>query len=281
MTSLSVRNNEEKKSGVGAAREATGMSLRARTDVLWRYAELKCKLLPTALKFSHPTRRQPARACYDASMNPTLTAPAPSTRPATAFPEKNYGAIIFDCDGTLTDSMPVHFLAWQETMSRYGLVFPEAQFYAWGGKPTDKIIAELSQAAGIEVDVPRAAREKEAAFLERIHLLEPIPPVIEVAAHFRGRIPLAVASGGFRDVIAQQLAQIGCAGWFDVVVTAEDTQRHKPFPDVFLAAAARMGIPPCECLVYEDADLGLIAAREAGMDVIDVRTFHTPRRLVG
>lgn len=196
-----------------------------------------------------------------------------------AFPKKDYAAIIFDCDGTLTDSMPVHFVAWKRTMDRYGLQFPETQFYAWGGKPTDKIIAELSAAQSVSVDVATAAREKEEAFLELIHLLEPIETVLEVAAHYRGKIPMAVASGGFRDVIRLQLRQIGCEDWFDTIVAAEDTERHKPFPDVFLAAAERMGADPTRCLVYEDSDLGLIAAQAAQMDAIDVRNFHTPKRI--
>lgn len=187
------------------------------------------------------------------------------------FPQREYQAIIFDCDGTLTDSMPVHFLAWQETMQRHGIVFPETRFYELAGVPTDRIISLLSQEQGIDLDVSAASIEKEAAFLELLHLLEPIEVILEVAEHFRNRIPLAVASGGFREVIIKQLQAIDCLDWFDVIVTAEDTQRHKPFPDVFLEAASRMQVAPENCLVYEDADLGLQAAQAAGMDAIDVR----------
>jgi len=90
---------------------------------------------------------------------------------------------------------------------------------------------------------------------------------------------MVVASGGFRDVITRQLLQIGCDGMFDDLVTAEDTERHKPEPDVFLEAARRVQANPARCLVYEDSDLGLQAARAAGMDFIDIRTFHTPKRI--
>ena len=187
---------------------------------------------------------------------------------------KAYAAIIFDCDGTLTDSMPVHYIAWRSTLARYGIEFPEARFYELAGVPTDRIIELLSGEQLVEVDAQTVAAEKEAAFLELIHLLKPINVVLDVAQHFRGQLPLAVASGGVRDVIVEQLKRIGCADWFDAIVTAEDTQRHKPFPDVFLEAARQLGVEPTKCLVYEDADLGLEAARAAGMDAIDVRDHY-------
>ncbi len=195
-----------------------------------------------------------------------------------AFPRREYAGLIFDCDGTLADSMPIHYVAWRETMERYGIEFSEERFYALGGMPSDKIVATLSAEQRVAVDSLRAAHEKEDAFVARMHQLQPIEPVIAVARHFRGLRPLAVASGGFRAVILQQLHQIGCEGWFDAIVTAEDTPRHKPAPDVFLLAAERLGVPPSACLVYEDSDLGLRAAAAAGMDAIDVRSFHSPHR---
>ncbi len=196
-----------------------------------------------------------------------------------AMPTKDYDALIFDCDGTLTDSMPVHYVAWHKTMNAHGIDFPEDRFYSLGGIPTDKIIRMLADEQRIEVDARAVAMAKENAFLELLHLLEPIRQVIEVARHFHKRLPLVVASGGFREVIKKQITQIGCDGLFDDIVSAEDTSRHKPEPDVFLEAARRAGAEPTRCLVYEDSDLGLQAARSAGMDYIDVRTFHIPNRI--
>lgn len=187
-------------------------------------------------------------------------------------------ALIFDCDGTLTDSMPLHFLAWKSTLDRYGIAFDENRFYSLGGMPTDKIIALLSGEQDVALNVEHASLEKEQAFLESLPHLEPIAAVIEIARENRGKLPMAVASGGFREVIRRQLEQIGCLDWFDTVVTAEDTQHHKPAPDVFLEAARRLGVSPAECRVYEDSDLGIEAARRAGMDWVDVRQIHTPRR---
>jgi beta-phosphoglucomutase-like phosphatase (HAD superfamily) len=194
-----------------------------------------------------------------------------------AFPQRAYQAIIFDCDGTLTDSMPVHYIAWRRTMDRWGIEFPEDRFYALGGMPSDRIVALLAGEQGKSVDIALAAEQKEAEFLTMLTALEPIDSVVAVARHFFGQLPMAVASGGFRAIIDQQLRQIQVADLFPDVVTAEDTARHKPFPDVFLEAAARLAMPPTQCLVYEDSELGIQAAVAAGMDYIDVRTFHRPR----
>ncbi len=192
---------------------------------------------------------------------------------------QNSKAIIFDCDGTLVDSMPVHFVAWHETMLRYGIVFGEDRFYSLGGVPSHRIIEMLACEQGITIDAVAVAHEKEQAFLDRIDWLVPIAAVVEVVRQNRGVKPIAVASGGFRAIIQRQLQQIAMHDWFDAVVTAEDTAKHKPEPDVFLEAARRLGTSPSHCLVFEDADLGVEAARRAGMPCIDVRTFHTPQRI--
>jgi len=188
-------------------------------------------------------------------------------------------AIIFDCDGTLVDSMPVHFLAWHETMTRYGIKFPEDRFYSLGGMPSHRIIAMLASEQGIELDANLVAIEKEEAFLTRIDLLVPIQSVVNVAYQNRGSKPIAVASGGFREIILKQLVQVEMSDWFDAIVTAEDTVRHKPEPDVFLEAARRLNVDPVHCLVFEDADLGIEAAKRANMSCIDIRKFFKPRRL--
>lgn len=179
--------------------------------------------------------------------------------------------LIFDCDGTLTDSMPVHYLAWKQAFERSGIEFTEQRFYSMAGMPTDRIVATLGAEAGLDLNPQVLAREKEANFLALLHLVQPVERVVAVARAEKGRRRIAVASGGYRDSINRQLEHIGLEGWFDAVVTAEDTERHKPHPDVFLEAARRLGVPASQCLVFEDADLGVEAARRAGMRCIDVR----------
>ena len=188
-------------------------------------------------------------------------------------------ALIFDCDGTLTDSMPLHFIAWNQTMRRLGIDFAEDRFYALGGIPTDKIIQMLSDELNLSLDAVAVAQEKEQLFIDNMHSLVEIEAITSIVRENKGKLPMAVASGGLRDIVWKQVAQIGLEGWFDTIVTAEDTTRHKPEPDVFLEAARRLGVAPAFCRVYEDSDLGIEAARRAGMEWVDVRTVHRPRRI--
>ncbi|MFN3189975.1 MAG: HAD family hydrolase [Aureliella sp.] len=187
-------------------------------------------------------------------------------------------AIIFDCDGTLADTMPVHYLAWQEGIRPAGLTFDEDQFYRLGGVPTIQIIELLAEQQGKTVDAAAISQAKEAAYLELIGRVKPIEPVLTVAQENYGKIPLAVGSGGYRDTVMATLHAIEAVGLFEHVVTAEDTQRHKPEPDVYLRAAELLGVKPTDCMVYEDTDIGIEAATRAGMSAFDVRTIHTPHR---
>ena len=186
---------------------------------------------------------------------------------------------IFDCDGTLTDSMPQHFIAWRTVMENHGIEFSEDRFYELAGMPTEKIIKILSMEQNVVIDPELASQEKELAFFKQIDQLRSIEPVVSKAQSLFGHYPISVASGGTRDSVLAQLKQIGIHELFPVIVTAEDTQRHKPEPDVFLKAAQLMNVEPHLCCVYEDSDLGIQAAKTAGMQWFDIRTIHTPRRV--
>ncbi len=187
-------------------------------------------------------------------------------------------ALIFDCDGTLADTMPIHFLAWQEAVEPAGLVFDEDRFYSLGGVPTDKIIALLSEEQNKPVDVTQLAIEKEEAFDKLISRVEPIEPIVAIVKEHHGQLPLAVGSGGIRATVIATLEAIGIRDMFEHIVAAEDTERHKPEPDVYLRAAELLGVDPTQCRVYEDTDLGIEAGKRAGMECFDVRTVHTPKR---
>jgi beta-phosphoglucomutase family hydrolase len=184
-------------------------------------------------------------------------------------------ALIFDCDGTLADTMPLHYHAWKSTLEQYGLIFTETRFYELGGMPTAKIIQLLAKEQSVEgICVTEVARQKEREFVALMDHVLPLEPVVSVVKAYHGCLPLAVASGGYRTIVHQTLARIGLDQVFDVVVCAEDTVRHKPEPDVFLEAARRLGILRYDrCVVFEDTDLGLEAARRAGMRAVDIRPW--------
>lgn len=182
--------------------------------------------------------------------------------------------LIFDCDGTLADTMPAHYKAWLALLGRFHIPFPEPRFYAMGGMPTASIIRVLAGEAGVEVtDVDAMVHEKEQTFLTFLDAVAPIEAVLMIAAAHRGKLPIAVASGGYRDTITRTLDRLNVRDWFDAIVTAEDTARHKPEPDVFLEAARRLGVAAPQCVVFEDTDIGLEAARRAGMTGVDVRPW--------
>ncbi len=189
----------------------------------------------------------------------------------TALDLDSAQALIFDCDGTLADTMPGHHRAWQQTLGALGSSFPEAQFYALAGVPTRLIARQMAAELGLTIDPDVLAQRKEQAYLDSMPAVLPIEKVVSIARARRGVMPMAVASGSYRHVVELTLRQIGVRDWFTVVVCAEDTTLHKPEPDVFLEAARRLGVDPAGCLVYEDADLGIEAARRAGMGWVDVR----------
>jgi beta-phosphoglucomutase family hydrolase len=179
--------------------------------------------------------------------------------------------IIFDCDGTLADTMPLHWKAWNTVTQKHNLHFPEDRFYSLGGVPSRDIIKMLSEEQGKVLDHIAVAHEKESAYLPFLPQVKPIEVVVAVAKANHGAIPMAVASGGQKRIIEQVLAHLKIRHFFDAVVTSEDVVHQKPAPDIFLEAARQIKVPPEFCRAYEDTDLGLQAIRAAGMEAIDVR----------
>src|SRR5690349_6058717 len=182
-------------------------------------------------------------------------------------------AIIFDCDGTLADTMPMHWRAWQVISARHRINLPVDRFYALGGVPSREIAKMLSLEQGLNLDHMAVAREKEAEYLPLIAQVEPINTVVGIARENFGKLPLAVASGGTNRSIGQVLNHLGIGHLFQAIVTSEDVVRQKPAPDIFLEAARRLGVAPQHCRAYEDTELGMQAIRAAGMEAVDVRTL--------
>lgn len=183
--------------------------------------------------------------------------------------------LIFDCDGTLVDTMPLHFLAWARVTQTHGLEFSERRFYEFAGMPTLKIVEVLAAEQGVTVNPGEIAHEKERIYLESIPGVQRVKRVVDIALRERGQRRMAVASGGWRHVVLQSLQIIHMESAFDAVVGADEVEHGKPAPDLFLKAAELLGVQPAECVVYEDAELGFQAARAAGMACVDVRPWYS------
>lgn len=186
-------------------------------------------------------------------------------------------AVIFDNDGTIVDSMPLHLKAYQVAMAQFGLVFPDSLFYAWAGQPAFVIIEKLKKDQGKpEVNVEALMEAKKEALHAAMHTIRPIEPVVTLLRHARAKgIPIAVASGGERkDVLASLEASGVGVDVFDAVVTCEDVKNGKPDPETFLLAAQKLGVDPTKCVGLEDGEKGLEALRGAGMVALDARTFE-------
>jgi beta-phosphoglucomutase family hydrolase len=185
--------------------------------------------------------------------------------------------LIFDCDGTLADTMPLHWRAWQMVTQRHGLYFPEDRFYSLGGVPSRDILKMLAGEQGRSLDHIAVAHEKEEAYLPFMEEVEPIHAVVEIAKANHGKIPMAVASGGTEKVIGQVLDRLNIRHLFGAIVTSEMVKHQKPAPDIFLEAARLIGVDPKFCRAYEDTDLGMQAIRAAGMEAVDVRELIAKR----
>lgn len=182
--------------------------------------------------------------------------------------------LIFDCDGTLANTMPLHWRAWSLITQRHGLHFPEDRFYSLGGVPSRDILKMLAEEQGRSLDHIAVAHEKEEAYLPLMAEVEPIHAVVEIAREHHGKLPMAVASGGTQKSINQVLEHLKIRDLFDAVVTSEMVKNQKPAPDIFLEAARLIGVDPKSCRAYEDTELGLTAIRAAGMEAVDVRQWH-------
>jgi HAD superfamily hydrolase (TIGR01509 family) len=190
------------------------------------------------------------------------------------IPAGTFDAYLFDLDGTLVDSMPIHFRAWEEMMQRHGLKGPlsEDLFYALGGVPAIQVAERVAAEYGLRVDAVAVAEEKEALYRERIRQVQVIAPVAEFARTVARTHPVAVVTGGTPDVALPALEATGLRALFPVVVTPLDVApgRGKPAPDMFLEAARRLGVAPARTLVFEDAQPGFEAAIAAGMALVRV-----------
>jgi len=186
------------------------------------------------------------------------------------IPDHPFQAYIFDCDGTLVDSMPLHYIAWVESLQQHDapFEFTEEVFYAHAGIKEQDVVKILNAQYGTNIDPVSVDELKMEIFRKRIPEVQPVRPVAEFAESLAGRFPLAVASGSEEPTVRGCLEATGLIHLFETIITPKLVKHGKPAPDMFLLAAERMGIAPSECLVLEDGNSGLEAAKAAGMQTV-------------
>jgi HAD superfamily hydrolase (TIGR01509 family) len=186
------------------------------------------------------------------------------------IPAGTFGAYLFDCDGTVVDSMPLHYLAWKQALGEWNCDFSEDTFYAWGGLPVAEVISRLNAQHGLQMPVTAVETRKENLYYDHISRLRAVPEVVQHIDAMYGKIPFAVVSGSTRESVVKSLEAVKLLGKFDTLVCAGDYAKSKPDPEPFLQAASRLGVAPEACLVFEDTDMGIQAATAAGMASVKV-----------
>ncbi|PSU69229.1 carotenoid dehydrogenase [Photobacterium phosphoreum] len=184
----------------------------------------------------------------------------------------SYQGIIFDMDGTLVDSMPAHVKAWQQTCADFELPFEPDWFYSMGGSPTINTAVALLQKYNIDADPQLLVTSKLCHFDEIKNKGDVIAATLSILQQQKAfNKKIAIGTGCYRHHAVEILTTLAILPLVDVVVTANDVQRHKPFPDTFLEAARLLGVPASHCVVFEDTELGCQAAHAAGMDCYRVQ----------
>jgi beta-phosphoglucomutase family hydrolase len=182
--------------------------------------------------------------------------------------------LIFDLDGTLADTMPIHYIAWRNAVAPYGIDFTTELFSQLAGIPVYQTIEKLNELFGTQMDPKVLGDMKEAEFEKNMHLTPEIKIVADLVRENFGKIPMSVGTGGSRRLSLKTLKIIGLSDFFDILVTSEDVQNFKPHPETFLQCAKLMGIAPEDCEVFEDGQLGIQAAHTAGMMLVDVTKYY-------
>ena len=190
------------------------------------------------------------------------------------IPQGEFAGFIFDLDGTLIDTMPLHYRAWDAALQAHGLTetLNEDLFYSLGGVPTVRVAELIGAHYGLKLDPVQFEHTKERMFLERLDKVTHVEPVVAFARRMALTHPVSIATGGMPAIAGPAIAAAGLTDLFKIVVTPQDVApgRGKPAPDMFLLAAAKMGVPAGRCLVFEDAEPGIQAALAAGMQVVRV-----------
>ena len=195
--------------------------------------------------------------------------------PSTSFSlDEPYSGLIFDCDGTLVDTAPIHYFAVVEALKTLGLYMAPEWYFARTGLTPSALFTEFAEVNGVTLDLADLSHRYAPIFTANLARAQEITAVADIARQNHGKVPMAVASNGHLRNVKATLKITGLLPLFDHIVSADDVANGKPAPDVYLEAARRINIAPSDCIVFEDTDEGLEAAHSAGMRTRDIRDLH-------
>lgn len=189
----------------------------------------------------------------------------------TRLSSGDFGAFLYDCDGTLADNMGAHKASYRAVASMYGFELDDAIIDELAGWPILQVAQEIKKRYDVDFDPAVFTQQKNMMYeVSFIQETRPIGFVVEHLKAHAGKVRIAVVSGGSRASVSRTLRILGISTLVEILVCAGETTRGKPFPDPFLAAAAKLDVAPSRCLVFEDGIPGVQAAEAAGMRWIRV-----------
>ncbi len=198
-----------------------------------------------------------------------------STHPL--IPAPHIEGLIFDLDGTLADTMPIHLEAWRLTGNIYNVEITDQMINDRAGTPTIQVIEQLSELFDWQIDPVEFRLRKNKVYTSlktKNGKIKPIPSVLNIAKIYQQSLPMAIGTGSIKKNADMALEDLGIAEWFQIMVTADDVEKHKPYPETFLKCGEGIGISPEKCFVYEDGQMGIQAALAAGMSAVNIQTLE-------
>lgn len=186
----------------------------------------------------------------------------------------NAKALIFDLDGTIADTMPVHYIAYKQILKEYGIEFTAELFDTLAGIPAVGTIRKLNEIFGTSMDPEKVGLLKEKEYEKMMYLMKPVDPVVNIVKAYHKKLPMSIGTGGYRRLAWKTLEIIGVDSYFDILISAEDVEHSKPHPETFLKCAEKMEVDPKDCMVFEDGKLGMQAAQTAGMMAVNVTDYY-------
>ena len=192
-----------------------------------------------------------------------------------------FRGVIFDVDGVLVDSEPLHQRAWEQILGGFGITLTDLEFKKLMGKTTHQILAMYFEQCGIQEDLEFWSFKKDEVYRSLVHEeLKPLDGVVSLLEYLKSRkIRIGVASSAVRENVQAALDCLGPQISFDSILSVEDITHPKPDPEIYLKMAQKLELPPNNCAVIEDSVPGIQSAKQAGAFVIGITTSVHPQTL--